>query len=422
MHQRKLMNQQMEKSGLRLGDGCKILPFYGKKKELTLNRTKLDIVSEKYRPDAIAMSYIELPNSGIGPFHYRLEIDESKMGRFFLRTLEGDPFWLNGILVKEAYLEREDRLFIDDNKLIFSSHGLQGIIAKSFEHPFLKETRILESNLKILIEGETGTGKTHLAEKIHQASGRKGNFISVNLSSYNPNLIESELFGHKKGSFTGAVKDKRGAFEAAQHGTLFLDEVDSLPIDLQTKLLTFLDDNRYRQVGDTLEKEIKTRIIFASGRPLENLVGQGLFRKDFYFRLKSGHTIKLSSLRNEPQRIEKICHEFSLRNGVTFTRGLLDFYQTLVWPGNLRQLFGHLEKKMIFGRSTKLDFDDLDEELIHQSSNLESFSVPFELVPLKELKNDYVKKAIALCEGNISLTARKLQITEKTVRSLLKGA
>lgn len=422
MHQKKLMNQQMERSGLRIGDGCRILPFHGRKREFTLNRTKLDLISEKYRPGDIAMSYIELPNSGNGPFHYRLEIDENKMKRFLLRTLKGEPFCLNGTLVKEAYLEREDRLFIDDNKVIFSADGLQGIVEKNFDHPVLKEQRILESNLKVLIEGETGTGKTFLAEKIHKASGRVGHFISVNLSSYNPNLIESELFGHRKGAFTGAIKDKKGAFESAQHGTLFLDEVDSLPVDLQTKLLTFLDNNRYRPVGENLEKEIKTRIIFASGRSLENLVQQGLFRKDFYFRLKSGHTIKLPSLRDDPGRVESVCNEFSLRNGITFTRRLLDFYKTLAWPGNLRQLYGHLEKKMIFSRISKLDFDELDEELIHQSSSLESFSTYQELIPLREFKNDYVKKAMAMCDGNIGLTARKLQITEKTVRSLLRGA
>src|SRR5690606_7636142 len=136
-------------------------------------------------------------------------------------------------------------------------------------------------------------------------------------------------------------------------------------VDLQTKLLTFLDNNRYRPVGENLEKEIKTRIIFASGRSLENLVQQGLFRKDFYFRLKSGHTIKLPSLRDDPGRVESVCNEFSLRNGITFTRRLLDFYKTLAWPGNLRQLYGHLEKKMVFSRISKLDFDELDEELIH---------------------------------------------------------
>lgn len=421
MYHKKLMAQQMEKSGLRIGDGCRILPFYGKKKEFTLNRTKLDIVSDKFRPADLAMSYVEIPNSGIEPFHYRLEI-ESQMKRFFLKTLKGGAFLLNGALVKEAYVEREDKIFIDDNKFIFSTDGLKGIIEKKFSHPILQETRILESNLKILIEGETGTGKTYLAEKIHRSSGRQGNFIAVNLSSFNPNLIESELFGHRKGSFTGATSDKKGAFEFAQFGTLFLDEIDSLPIELQTKLLTFLDNNRYRPVGDSIEKEIKTRVIFASGRSLENLVHQGLFRKDFYFRLKSGHTIKLTSLRDDPQKIEEACHEFSIQRGVTFTRNVLDFYKTLAWPGNLRQLYGHLEKKLVLTRGTKLDFDGPDEELMQQSSNLESFSSVTDLVPLKDFKNDYVKRAMAMCDGNIRLTAKRLQVTEKTVRSLLKGA
>ena len=413
------MRKQIEEWGLRLGDGCNILPFHGKKKSFTLNRTKLDLISEKYRPHDLAMSYIELPNSDVNHFHYRLETLDD---RYLLKTIKGDAFWLNGTAVKEAYIEREDRLFIDDNKIHFTPFGLQELVDRVQEHPLLLETKLIESNLKILIEGETGTGKTFLASRIHEKSGRVGNFISVNLSSFNPQLIESELFGHKKGAFTGAVLDKQGAFKASEYGTLFLDEVDSLPLEIQTKLLGFLDDNKFRPVGDTHEHTIRTRILFASGRSLENLVQQGKFRKDFYFRLKSGHTVKLDSLRNDPQKIQDAIMRFSLENKISCSRRLMDFYQTLVWPGNLRQLYGHLEKKRILSRLSRLDFDSLDEELLLQSSDLESFSSAMELIPLKDLKNDYVKKAMGLCDGNIAMTARKLQITEKTVKTLLKGA
>lgn len=423
MYQSKLMKKQIVTAGLRLGDSCRISPISGKRKAFTLNRNCIDLVSNQYRPDNLCMSFIDLPSSGTSPFHYRLELDkEVEQGRFILKTLKGTAFWLNGLAAKEAYIERMDRLFLDDNKVNFDPFDLNEVVNRHFEHPVLSEQALIESDLKILIEGETGTGKTHLASKIHEASGRAGSFIAVNLSSFNQQLIESELFGHKKGSFTGALNDKVGAFEAAAGGTLFLDEVDSLSLDLQTKLLTFIDNNRFRRVGDAQEKLIQTRLIFASGRPLEKMVKEGAFRRDFYFRLKSGHTVQLESLRNDTTRIKDACNYYCLKNNVTISVRLMGFYETLAWPGNLRQLFGHLNKKKILTRSVKLDFDHFDEDLLLQSSDLMSFEDHIKLVPMKEFKEDYVKKAFSLCEGNVALTARKLQVTEKTIRVILGKA
>lgn len=420
MYQRKLMKRQISNSGLRLGDSCSIFPVQGNRKSFTLNRHCIDLISAKYRPDDLCMSYIELPNSDINHFHYRLELDQNMdEGRYVLKTIKGSAFWLNGSAAKEAYIERLDRLYIDDNKLNFDPFGLSEIVNCHFEHPILLESQLLTSELKILIEGETGTGKTHLAKKIHEKSGRPGKFVAVNLSSYNFQLIESELFGHKKGSFTGAVTDKAGAFHEAENGTLFLDEIDSLPLDLQTKLLTFLDNNQFRRVGDVHLIRIKARLIFASGKPLEGLVEQGKFRKDFFYRLKSGHTVYLPSLRDSSGRIKDACRFFCLTHSVTLSQRLMEFYETLAWPGNLRQLFGHLEKKKILSRTSKLDFDSFDEELLLQSSDLTRLDENEVIKSMKSVKEDYVKKALALCNGNVSLTSRKLRITEKTVKSIL---
>ncbi len=422
MYQRKLMQKQIELSGVRLGDSCSIFPAQGRKKAFTLNRHCIDLISSHYRPDDLSLSYIELPNTDVGHFHYRLELDQAKTeGRFVLKTIKGNAFWLNGSAAREAYIERLDRLFIDDNKVNFDPFDLKEILNRHFDHPVLMEQNLVASNLKILIQGETGTGKTHLARKIHEKSGRIGEFVAVNLSSFNSQLIESELFGHKKGAFTGAVQEKWGAFRAAENGTLFLDEIDSLPMDLQTKLLTFLDNNKFRRVGETKESSINARLIFASGKPLEALVQQGSFRRDFYFRLKSGHTIDLGSLRNDVFKIRDACQYYSLKNDIVLSRRLTEFYETLAWPGNLRQLFGHLDKKKILSRSIKLDFDKLDEELLLQSSDLMSLAGTAELISMKEFKEDYVKKAVNLCEGNISLTAKKLHVTEKTIKTILSS-
>jgi transcriptional regulator with GAF, ATPase, and Fis domain len=414
------MKKQIETSGLRLGDSCSIFPFSGRKKAFTLNRHCIDLISPRYRPENLSLSYVEIPNSDIHHFHYRLELDQTdKNGRFILKTMKGSAFWLNGSAAKEAYIERLDRLFIDDNKINFDPFDLKELISRHFDHPVLLETPLIESDLKILIMGETGTGKTHLARKIHEKSGRTGKFVQVNLSSFNLHLIESELFGHKKGAFTGAFTDKTGAFQEAQNGTLFLDEVDSLPMEIQTKLLTFLDNNHFRRVGDPHEAKITTRLIFASGRSLEGLVEKGVFRKDFYYRLKSGHTVELPSLRNSVSRIREACQFFSLTHQVTLSQRLVEFYETLAWPGNLRQLFGHMEKKKILSRSIKLDFDYMDEELLTQSSDLMNLDQPLEIKPMKDLKEEYVKKVLSLCEGNLAMTSRKLGITEKTVKTIL---
>jgi transcriptional regulator with GAF, ATPase, and Fis domain len=421
MFQLKLMHQQLQEGGLRLGDSCSISPYHGKKKAFTLNRKKIDLISHHYRPGDLAMAYIELPKQNQEQFHYRLELEESGHGkdRFLLRTLEGHPFWINGLAAKEAYIERADRLYIEDNKLHFSPFDLKEMLERKLEHPILLEQSLLKSELKILISGETGTGKSHLAQLIHEKSEKRGSFVAINLASYNPQLIESELFGHKKGSFTGATTEKSGAFSQAQFGTLFLDEIDSLPLDIQTKLLTFIDNKRFRKVGEVREEAIQTRLIFASGRPLDKLVEHGHFRKDLYFRLKSGHSVELSSLRNDIQKIKDACQRFALENGVSFSHRLIEFYQTLAWPGNLRQLLGHLDKKKILSRSTKLDFDQLDEDLLLKSSDLMSLEPEDELISMDQHKANYVKRALSLCEGNYSKTARKLQISEKTVRSLL---
>lgn len=421
MFHMKSLEKQIEASGVRIGDSCSIYPSHGHRKAFTLNRFCIDFISSHFRPNSLSMSYVELPNTQMSPFHYRLELDDKreKEGRFVLKTLQGKPFSLNGLAAKEAYVERQDRLIIDDNKLNFDPRNLEQLTQDHFEHPILNQPLLIHSDLNILIQGETGTGKTHLARKIHQMSARRGKFVAINLSSFNPQLIESELFGHIKGSFTGAQFNKDGAFHHSEAGTLFLDEIDSLPLELQTKLLTFLDSKKFRRVGDTAESEIKTRMIFASGQSLEKLVELGSLRKDFYFRLKSGHTMTLPSLRNEAEKIKEACRYFSLKNEVSLSSRLIEFYESLAWPGNLRQLFGHLEKKKILSKSTKLDFDSSDEELLLQSSDLMSFDPKETLISMKKMRVNYVKQALSMCEGNITMTSRKLMITEKTVRNIL---
>lgn len=419
MFHRKMVLKQIEDGGVRLGDCCSILPSHGRKKEFTLNRKVIDLVSQHFRPENLSLAYVELPQTTVNPFHYRLELEDIAEGRFILKTLQGHAFWLNGLAAREAFVERSDRLYLDEHRMNFGALGLKELTDNHFEHPVLAEVFLMQSDLRILIEGETGTGKSHLAQKIHEKSGKSGPFVALNLSSFNPQLVESELFGHKKGAFTGAVSDKAGALREAHGGTLFLDEIDSLTLELQTKLLTFLDSGKFRRVGETREEKVNTRLVFAAGRSLSTLVEKNEFRRDLFFRLKAGHTLSLQPLRNDPGKIRRACAYYALKHQVSFTVRLVEFYETLAWPGNLRQLLGHLDKKRILSRSTKIDFDQIDEGLLLESSDLVSFEHHEELVPLDQHKRDYVKRALSLCDGNIAATARRLRINERTVKSLI---
>lgn len=173
-------------------------------------------------------------------------------------------------------------------------------------------------------------------------------------------------------------------------------------------------------VGDVKEESIRTRLIFASGRPLKNMTDRGLFRKDLFFRLQSGHSLELTSLRNDINRIKEACQFFSLENGVSFSQNLIEFYQTFAWPGNLRQLLGHLEKKKVLTRSKRFEFDQFDEELLLQSSDLMNLDQSLEIISMEQLKSSYIKRALSMCEGNINLAAKRLKISEKTVRAILQ--
>jgi len=421
MYHSKMMSIQLDESGLRVGDLIQIFPFHGHKKTLTLKSMKLDIVSMKHRPKDLSLQYLELPSPRAGTFHYRIETETQfdNSPRFYLKTIHGRPFMINGIVAKEAYVERFDKIILEESKLLFTSESREKLTKNFFEHEVLMDEHLIQSNLKILVYGETGSGKSHLAKKIHEKSLRRGDFVGVNLSSYNANLIESELFGHKKGSFTGAIADKQGAFSQAQYGTLFLDEIDSLPMEIQTKLLTFLDNNTFRKVGDTKEEKINTRLIFASGRKLEELVSKGLFRADLYYRLKSGYSLELKSLRMDISKIQDACTHFCLTHSVSISHRLVEFYQSYAWPGNLRQLLGHLEKKKILSRSDKLDFDIYDEELITQSSDLNSINEISEIVPFKDYKDSYLRKAINICDGNLSMAAKRLGVNPRMLKDLI---
>ena len=420
-----LMSDYFDDKGVQEEDFIKIIPSYGKKKKVKIRRKVIDLYSTdlEHRHSALSGSML-LPSQKNETFHIQIKQEEvrgrnnSPKKRYFIIVLQGCPIKLNGNYVFSAYLERKDMVEIGFNQLYFTAKETK-TISEVDDHEILAEKSILNSKLPILIEGETGTGKTRLARKIHEKSFREGRFVHLNVSAFSQNLLESELFGHVKGAFTGALNDKLGGIREAQRGTLFLDEIDSLPLDIQTKLLLFLDDYRVRPVGSGIEYQVDLRIIFSSGQKLSQLVKRGSMRKDFYFRMSSGEVIGLKPLREDPIKIRQFCHSFENEKSIRFSKELIEFYESLPWPGNFRQLKGHLERKIIHSKNTMFRFDTLDEELLSQDSEIFSFTEDEDDLTLKEFKAKYATQIYFKYKNNYQLAATKLGISVRSLRNMV---
>jgi hypothetical protein len=420
-----MISDHFDHLGLKEGDSFEIIPISGRRKTFTLNRTKIDFISENLKGVVESQGVKVLGCQKRESFHVQLNRvqcigrNQGYKERFLLSVLEGGPVRLNGNFIFNGYIEVNDRLEIGFNKILFKQK-MEASFIDSQEELISGNSKIISSTIPILIEGETGVGKTSLARKIHMASGREGQFVHINISSFSPSLIESEMFGHVKGAFTGAMNDKKGAFREASKGTLFIDEIDSLPLEIQTKLLLFLDNFTSRPVGGTIDHKVDLRIIFSSGSKLENLVDKGKMRKDFYFRVSNGYCLKLKPLRDDPNLIVNFCEKFANDHYLVFSKKILEFYSSLPWPGNFRQLKGHLERKIILSSNNKVDFDYTDEELICQTSELKKLVRNDEgLTTLAQVKENHALKVYLHCDKNYTKAAALLGISTRSLRGFI---
>ena len=422
---RQFDSQLINERGARLHDRLLISPWQGRKLELILTRTRYQLIPHKEYKCTQQGTNIYLPTLTGKDFDLDLELvastsgDYDTNGRYLLRANASRPFRINGTYCYEAFVERGDVIDIGHNRL-FIRKNVEDLVAADETQGFLSNTKLVASTLNILLEGETGTGKSRLAKMIHEQSGRIGKFVQINLSSFSPGLIESELFGHVKGAFTGAVMGKRGAFLEANLGTLFLDEIDSLPLDLQIKLLLFLDTKQVRAVGAEHDEKTDVRLIFAAGRNLKRMIDQGLFRKDFYYRIASGAILYMQPLRYNKKKIIGLCDRFSQGEGVFIPKSLVEFYTTLAWPGNVRQLLGHLHKKMVIHGERKLFFDECDQELLLQKETQMHLYEDKGVMTMEELKVNYAYNVFMRLDGNVYQAAKALGVTSNTLRALVK--
>lgn len=234
------------------------------------------------------------------------------------------------------------------------------------EQVFALLARVLHTDVPILVTGETGTGKELVASALHKhGPRRKGPLIAVNCAAIPATLLEAELFGHVKGSFTGAHKDRQGYAEAADGGTLFLDEIGEMPMEMQAKLLRFLQEGEVRPVGGNAVKFVDVRVVAATNRALENQIRAGAFREDLYYRL-AVLTLSLPSLRERRDDIEPLARFLLSRNEgeglptAKLSDDALEVLRAFEWPGNIRQLQNELTRAAAFAQGGQIHAADLE--------------------------------------------------------------
>ena len=273
--------------------------------------------------------------------------------------------------------------------------------------------RAAGSEATILIAGESGTGKEVLARLIHHHSPRKnGPMVAVNCAAIPSGLIESELFGHVKGAFTGAIKNRKGRFQAAAKGTLFLDEIGELQIDLQAKLLRAIQEREVEAVGSQRQEKVDVRLIAASNKDLKEAIGAGEFREDLYYRL-GVIPLYLPPLRERTEDIPGLVRHFLKKIGappeVTFSDDALQQLSVYPWPGNIRELQNIVERSVILRSSSFIDAKDL--HLAGSAPVAGSFpKIPPEGLSLEEVEKDLIRQALAMANGNRSEAARLLHV------------
>lgn len=304
------------------------------------------------------------------------------------------------------------------NTIIGQSPALESLI---------RSARIVAAtDVTVLIKGETGTGKEVLANAIQKSSSRAEKpFITLNCATLPESLVESELFGHKKGSFTGATANKEGLFQAADGGTLFLDEINSLPISIQGKLLRFLESGECLAVGDTKPYKVNVRVMAATNTDLHEQIKRGEFRQDLFYRLNVV-PIELPALQDRAEDIDALIKHFMAHfakeyNLVApgFSRQALKALRAYQWPGNIRELRNLCERLSILLAGRVIEPENLPYEFVASanSSKVEKskFTLPALGLQLEDLEADLIHQALTRTNGNRSKSARLLGISRDTL-------
>ena len=363
--------------------------------------------------------------SGHGARESALRAVEEGAYDFYQKPVDIDTL---GLIVQRAYrlhqIESENRRLaeqIGDERTVLGS-----MITAAPEMAKVARTieRVAPTNVSVMLLGASGTGKELLARGVHDCSVRKdGSFVAINCAAIPENLLESELFGHEKGAFTGAVKTTPGKIELADGGTLFLDEVGDIPLPLQVKLLRFLQERTIERVGGRKAISVDTRIVCATHQDLEAMIGAGTFREDLFYRLAE-IVVKVPPLSDRPGDAVLLAKHFLTRLAKEmnpqvkgFAPDALAAIDSWAWPGNVRELENRVKRAVIMADSKLVTAEDLD---LTQSA-ADGADIALNLKAAREQADRrMIRKALARSEGNISNTAKLLGISRPTLYDLLK--
>jgi len=340
------------------------------------------------------------------------------------------PIDLNILRAKIKKALEKQKLFrsnVELKRQLDKKYGFEGIIGGSepMQNVFDTLRQVSASMATVLILGESGTGKELVARAIHANSPRRGNhFVPLNCAALSETILESELFGHEKGAFTGATQTRKGRFEYAHGGTLFLDEIGDLPAATQVKLLRVIEYGEVFRVGSNEPLKVDVRLLAATNKDLMTLVREGTFREDLYYRLKVV-TIELPPLRERledlPLLVQSFIDEFSRQQGkksAEITPAAMELLYNYDWPGNVRELRNCVESMIVLDKDGKIDAEDVPRYVKQQDEAGSSSGVGG--VNLEEKEKESIRKALALCEGNREKAAKMLGIGERTLYRKIK--
>jgi two-component system, NtrC family, response regulator len=360
--------------------------------------------------------------SGHGARESMLRAIEMGAWDFYQKPIDIDAL---GLIVARAFhvhaLEAENRRLA---QRVEGNAVLGGMITAAPE--MLKVTRTIErvaaADVSVLLLGASGTGKELLARGLHEASGRKGAFVAINCAAIPETLLESELFGHEKGAFTGAVKTTEGKIELAQGGTLFLDEIGDVPLALQVKLLRFLQERVIERIGGRKPIPVDVRVVCATHQDIDAMVAEGRFREDLYYRLAE-IVVRIPALAERPGDAALLARHFLRKYAASMNSGVRNFAPDALaaidawgWPGNVRELENRVKRATIMADGKSVTAADLD------LAGAEDEVLPINLKSVRESADrKAIRQALARAEGNISGTARLLGVSRPTLYDLMKA-
>lgn len=363
--------------------------------------------------------------TGYGTIQNAVEAMKFGAHTFFVKSHEPEELMEElEVIKREVFMnkkvqERADRDFLLDSK------------NPEFKKVIDMAAKVAKSDLNVLILGESGVGKEVMAKYIHKCSRREnGVFVDINCSAFSTNLLESELFGHEKGAFTGAIERRKGCFEASHGGTLFLDEIGEISLNTQVKLLRSIETKRIQRIGSTKNVQVDFRLVSATNRNLKDEIYKGDFREDLFYRL-STVVIEIPPLRERREDLEDLIQLFLNRakkemnqEVLNIEEGVMEFLLSYDYPGNIRELKNMIDRLVVLCDNQTIERKDLPQSQMDMGKPYErdfkkvlSIDCMEDIRPLKdirrEIESEYIDNVLQACDRNISEAARRLSISRR---------